>query len=250
MHEQSRLGRFEHHTEWPLAAVALLFLGLYSVRILFEPRGTTAAAISDAMNVLYFVFVADYLARLYLADPRGKWFVRHLFDLAIVALPFLRPLRLLSLAVVVEVLQRAVGNTIRGRVIVYTVFGAAIMVYASALAMLDVERHAPDAHIKTFGDALWWSITTVTTVGYGDYTPVTGEGRVVAVALMIGGVTLLGVVTATLASWIVQRVAAEDTANQAATWAQIEELREEIRGLTKMVTDDREPAYGEGREAI
>jgi voltage-gated potassium channel len=67
---------------------------------------------------------------------------------------------------------------------------------------------------------------------------------------MIGGVTLLGVVTATLASWIVQRVAAEDTANQAATWAQIEELRGEIQRLTKLVTDDREPAYGEGREGI
>jgi voltage-gated potassium channel len=250
MHEQTRLGRFEHHTEWPLAAVALLFLGLYSLQILFEPRGSTAAAITDAMHVLYFVFVADYLARLYLADPRAKWFVRHLFDLAIVALPFLRPLRLLSLAVVVEVLQRAVGDTIRGRVIIYTVFGAVVMIYAASLAMLDVERHAPDAHIKTFGDALWWSITTVTTVGYGDYTPVTGEGRFVAVALMIGGVTLLGVVTATLASWIVQRVAAEDTANRAATSAQIEELREEIQRLAKLVTDDREPAYGEGREAI
>ena len=250
MHEQTRLGRFEHHTEWPLAAVALLFLGLYSLQILFEPRGSTAAAITDAMHVLYFVFVADYLARLYLADPRAKWFVRHLFELAIVALPFLRPLRLLSLAVVVEVLQRAVGDTIRGRVIIYTVFGAVVMIYAASLAMLDVERHAPDAHIKTFGDALWWSITTVTTVGYGDYTPVTGEGRFVAVALMIGGVTLLGVVTATLASWIVQRVAAEDTANRAATSAQIEELREEIQRLAKLVTDDREPAYGEGREAI
>jgi voltage-gated potassium channel len=152
--------------------------------------------------------------------------------------------------VVVEVLQRAVGDTIRGRVIIYTVFGAVVMIYAASLAMLDVERHAHDAHIKTFGDALWWSITTVTTVGYGDYTPVTAAGRFVAVALMIGGVTLLGVVTATLASWIVQRVAAEDTANQAATWAQIEELRGEIQRLTKLVTDDREPAYGEGREGI
>ncbi len=56
--------------------------------------------------------------------------------------------------------------------------------------------------------------------------------------------------TATLASWIVQRVAAEDTANRAATSAQIEELREEILRLAKLVTDDREPAYGEGREAI
>lgn len=56
--------------------------------------------------------------------------------------------------------------------------------------------------------------------------------------------------TATLASWIVQRVADEDTANEAATRAQIEELREEIRRLSNLVTDGREPAYGEGREGI
>ena len=205
---------------------------------------------SGAMRVLYFVFVADYLARLYLANPRGKWFLRHLFDLAIVALPFLRPLRLLSLAVVVDVFQRAIGDSIRGRVIIYTVFGVVVMVYAASLAILDVERYVPGGHIRTFGDALWWSITTITTVGYGDLTPVSAAGKVVAVVLMLGGITLVGVVTATLASWIVQRVAAEDTANQAATGAQIEELREEIRRLAKLVTDDREPAYGEGREGI
>ncbi len=250
MHPQTRLARFEHHTEWPLAAVALIFLGLYSYQILHEPRGPAADAVESAMRVLYFVFVADYLARLYLANPRGRWFLRHLFDLAIVALPFLRPLRLLSLAVVVDVFQRAVGDSIRGRVIIYTVFGVVVMVYAASLAILDVERYVPGGHIRTFGDALWWSITTITTVGYGDLTPVSAAGKVVAVALMLGGITLVGVVTATLASWIVQRVAEEDTANQAATGAQIEELREEIRRLAKLVTDDREPAYGEGREGI
>ena len=58
------------------------------------------------------------------------------------------------------------------------------------------------------------------------------------------------VVTATLASWIVQGVADEDTANEAATMAQIEELRVELRRLSNLVTRDPEPAYGEGREAI
>ena len=71
MHPQTRLARFEHHTEWPLAAIALAFLGLYSVQILLEPRGPTAETVRGAMYALYFVFVADYLARLYFADPRG-----------------------------------------------------------------------------------------------------------------------------------------------------------------------------------
>lgn len=190
---------------------------------------------------LYFVFVAEYGARLYLATPRWRWFFRNLLDLALVVLPFLRPLRLVSLAVVIESLQRAVGHTVRGRIIVYTVFGAVAMVYAASLAMLQAERNAPDATIKNFGEALWWAITTVTTVGYGDFVPVTLTGRMVAVALMVGGISLLGVVTATLASWIIERVGEEDAASQAATAAQIEELRAEIRQLTKAITRDADP---------
>ena len=104
-----------------MATVALVFLALYSVHVLARPTGAVSDLVRWAMIATYFVFVVDYLARLYLADPRGRWFLRHLFDLAIIVLPFLRPLRLLSLAVVIEVLQRAVGHTIRGKVIVYTV---------------------------------------------------------------------------------------------------------------------------------
>ena len=78
-----------------------------------------------------------------------------------------------------------------------------------------------------------WAITTVTTVGYGDVYPITVTGRLIAVTLMIGGISLVGVVTATLASWVVQRVTETDTAFQAATAAQIDELRGEIRMLAE-----------------
>jgi voltage-gated potassium channel len=113
---------------------------------------------------------------------------------------------------------------------IYTAVGVLVMVYAASLAILDLERARPHSSINDFGDAVWWS---------------TGAGRFVAVALMVGGVSLLGVVTATLASWIVQRVAEEDTAGAAATAAQIEELRDEIRKLTETVTRRAEHAYGE-----
>jgi voltage-gated potassium channel len=118
MTPQTRLARFERRTEWPLAAVALLFLALYSVQVLARPHGAAADLVQVAMLATYFVFVADYLTRLYLADPRLRRFFRHLFDLAIIVLPFLRPLRLLSLAVVIDVLQRAIGDNIRGRVMI------------------------------------------------------------------------------------------------------------------------------------
>jgi voltage-gated potassium channel len=89
------------------------------------------------------------------------------------------------------------------------------------------------AIINSFGKALWWSITTVTTVGYGDVYPVTNTGRVIAVLLMIGGISLVGVVTAALASWIIERVTEEESVMQAATVAHVEELRNEIRALGK-----------------
>jgi voltage-gated potassium channel len=219
------LEKYEKRTEWPLAATALIFLAAYSVQVLAHPRFDIT--MEHVMNVAWAIFVADYVARLALAKDRIQWFFRHLIDLAVVALPLLRPLRLLRLIVLVIALQKAIGGAIRGRIIVYTASGALVLVYAASLALLECERSQPNSKILNFGDAVWSSIETVTTVGYGDVAPVSLTGRLVAVALMIGGISLVGLVTATLASWIVQRVAEEDTAQQAATSSQIDALRED-----------------------
>jgi voltage-gated potassium channel len=250
MSPQTRLERYELRTEWPLVAVALAFLAMYSVRVLAQPAGDAERAIEYALWATFSVFIADYVVRLWLAQPRGPYFLKHLWELPILLLPFLRPLRLLSLAVVINALQRAVGHTIRGRVIVYTACGAVAIVYAASLAILDVEGNHPakNSEIDTLGDALWWAMTTVTTVGYGDLRPVSAEGRLVAAALMIAGITLLGSITATLASWIVQRVGEEDTAHQAATAAQIHELREEIRLLAQSLATDGADTAGKQLE--
>ncbi len=223
--------RWEARTEFPLAGVAVVFLAIYSVQVLAQLSGNLNNALSAVNAMLYLVFVVDYVARLSLARDRLNWFTHHLLDLAIVTLPMLRPLRLLRLVTLLGVLQRAVGHAIRGRVVIFTACAATLLVYVASLAVLEAERGSPDSDIDSFGNALWWSITTVTTVGYGDLAPVTTTARVIATLLMIGGISLVGVVTGTLASWIVQRVAEEDTAHQAATTAQIEELRGEIRRL-------------------
>lgn len=84
---------------------------------------------------------------------------------------------------------------------------------------------------------MWWAVATLTTVGYGDYVPVTTTGRIIAVLLMIGGISLIGVVTATVAHWIIAEVTKDDSAQQAATVAHIETLREEIVRLRALVED-------------
>jgi voltage-gated potassium channel len=236
MTEAARLDRWEHRAEWPLAAIALVFLAAYTIEVLVQPRGEAALAVDLVTRACWAVFAVDYIARLLLAQDRRYWFFRHLLDLAIVVLPVLRPLRLVRLVILVTALQKAVGNAIRGRVVVYAVAGAILLVYVASLAVLQAERVDPTASITNFAQALWWSITTITTVGYGDEYPVTSTGRIIAALLMIGGISLLGTITATIASWIVQRVAEEDTQSQAATAAHIEELRNEIRLLREHLT--------------
>lgn len=218
-----------------MAAVAALFLAAYSIEVLVQPHGLVARLLTLVTWLAWAVFTADYAARLYLAPDRKQWFFRHLVDLAVVLLPLLRSMRLFRLVVLVGALQKAIGNAIRGKVIVYTISGAVLLVYVGALAVLEAERGAPDAHITTFGQALWWAMTTITTVGYGDMYPVTTTGRVFAALLMIGGISLVGSITATIASWIVQSVSVEDEKHDAVTTAHIVELRSEIAELRELL---------------
>src|SRR5205823_12325793 len=125
------------------------------------------------------------------------------------------------------------------RVTVYVIGSASLLVLLASLAELEAERHARGSVIRDFAESLWWAFETITTVGYGDRTPVTPEGRLVAVGLMISGVALLGVITATIASWLVERVAEVDRAAETATVAHVEALAEEIRALRAEVADLR-----------
>jgi voltage-gated potassium channel len=81
-------------------------------------------------------------------------------------------------------------------------FIAIVVLFAASMAILEFER--VDGNIKNAEDAVWWSVTTITTVGYGDRYPVTTEGRLVAVALMVVGVGLFGTLSGAAASWFIQ----------------------------------------------
>jgi len=75
--------------------------------------------------------------------------------------------------------------------------------FAASIAVLEYEG-GPEGNIKNAEDAVWWSITTITTVGYGDRYPITTEGRLVAVTLMVVGVDLFGTLSGAAASWFMQ----------------------------------------------
>ena len=238
---RSRLESWELRTEWPLTAAAAVFFIAYAWEVLGQLSGRAHRLAEAIIWATWVIFAGDYLTRLALTERRTRWFFRHLPDLAVVALPVLRPLRLIRLVNFLVVLSRSAGNALRGRVVVYAVSGTGVLILASSLAILDAERDAPGSTVTSFGKALWWSITTVTTVGYGDTYPVTTTGRIIAAGLIIAGIGVLGTVTATLASWLVEQVSIQDEQAQAATRAQVEELGGQIARL-QATLDKLDPA--------
>ncbi|KAA9107936.1 potassium channel family protein [Microbacterium rhizomatis] len=236
----ARIAKWDKAAEWPLTIAAILFLMSYATQIIAHPDGFVNQLCEAILWITWAIFLIDYVTRLTIAEKRWRWFYRHLLDLAIVVLPMLRPLRLMRFLTVLAIIGRGTGNVLRGRVVIYTVGATVLTIFIAALTVLDAENGAGD--IKTFPDAIWWAFVTITTVGYGDFYPVTLTGRIVAVGLMIGGIALIGVVTATLASWIVERVADQTTKTAAATESQVEELRREVLELKSMIRELRSAA--------
>lgn len=232
MTDESRRDRWERRTEWPLTLLAVVFLAAYALPIL-EPdiAPEILQACELATWIAWAAFAIDYVARLGLSRRRWAFVRGNLLDLAVVVLPLLRPLRLLRLVTLLSVLNRAVGGSLRGRVAVYVGGATALVLFVAGLAILDAERQASDPNITSFGDALWWAATTVTTVGYGDRFPTTGTGRFIAGGLMLAGIALLGIVTASFASWLLDEVREVQGESQAATRRDIEALTAEVRAL-------------------
>jgi voltage-gated potassium channel len=154
--------------------------------------------------VCWVAFAADLVYGIWNAEGKFAYLKKHPLEVMSVVLPFLRPLRLLR---VISFGGLAIQKIAIGRqfaITVKVVITALFIAYISAVQITIAERGAEGSNIKDFGDGIWWAFTTVTTVGYGDRFPITGEGRFLAVLLMIMGISLVGVITASVASWFVK----------------------------------------------
>ncbi|MCF3962980.1 potassium channel family protein [Streptomyces fuscigenes] len=202
----SRLDDWERRTELPLLGVSLVYLAAYAVRVL---AWSSPAALRDAalgvQLAAWAVFVADYAVRLALSGE-GRGFVRsHWLDSLVLLLPLLRPVRVVQVYSAVQRRRTDLPRlSLYARVMSYAGLSSALLTFTAALTVYHVERTAPGATITTFGDSVWWAASAITTVGYGDVTPVTAEGRVVAVGLMVCGLALLGAVTGSFSSWLIE----------------------------------------------
>ena len=235
--------RVKEVAELPLLLAALALIPILAAPYMFELGSGTEAALDAAAWFIWALFAVEYLLLFTVAPDRLKMFKTHIFDLLIIVLPFLRPLRaarslrLLRLLAIsgrigsgFRTVSGRKGNQMFGGVVVLVVLVGALLAYA-------FEKGAADSNIQSFPDAIWWAIVTATTVGYGDLSPVTTEGRAIAVVLMLVGIGLLGVITANVAAFFVHNDDNEQTRELNNKLARMEDLLAELSSELKRGND-------------
>jgi voltage-gated potassium channel len=221
MRSQDAYDRFSAVVEVPLTVLAVLWLPVLVVPLVAHVKPAVADALTAIDYLVWAAFVVEYLVKLYLAPSRVRFARTHVIDLVVIVLPVLRPLRVLRLLrlftfgraglILASALRRA-RDLLMHHGLHFVLLAVLALVVVGAAVELAFERHSPGANIHNYGDALWWAIVTVTTVGYGDKYPVSAGGRGVAVVLMLTGIGLVGVLSATVASYFVGQQSNQDMA--------------------------------------
>lgn len=224
------LQRYDHYTEYPLFVLSLAFLvGLIMV---VDSGSTEEYTIlgQRLMTLSWLAFLFDYIIRFSLETKRLKYVSHNVIQGLAVLIP---PLRILLLGKVVKTMTTGAQRKFRGRVRVYALYLTTLMIVVSAVLVTMFERGAAGANIASFGDALWWTTETVSTVGYGDFYPVTLGGRLVAVALFVNGIALLSAVTATIAT----KVLDYDDATGEDTEVSLSDLHQRLAGIESQLNN-------------
>lgn len=233
-----RLTNYENKTAWTMVVLALVYLVLYSFYVL-EPDFTDSerSLLNVGMNTIWVIFIVDLLIRAFLAPHFFAYLVHHPIDVIAVAVPALRVLRVLRVLTAGQWLISR-GSRLRfGRTATAVVIAFIFVTYLASLAVLNAERGAPGAKIETFPDALWWSIVTMSTVGYGEFYPVTTNGRLIAAGVMVVGISLLGLVGASVASSVISRLSGKQVESQDEVKAQVLALTNEVAALRQLLTE-------------
>lgn len=236
MGDEQRLQRYEKRSAPYMIGLALVFLGLYAASVLWlQPPYVWHRVLFFSQWAIWLVFLADFGYRIFLAPQRGRYIASHPLDVITLILPMFRPFRALRVFAAARILIDRGAHVSYGRVATSIVVAAAFIVFVGALSVLQFERADPQASITTFGDAVWWAVVTMATVGYGDTYPITAGGRFSAVAMMMVGISLIGAVTATFAAWFTERVRGPEDLAELRLIDEVGQLRAEIAALRAAV---------------
>ena len=195
--------KWEKNSAVPLALLALAYLALWAVQVLADLTPLEFELVEVGILFIWGCFIIDFSVRLFLHQDRKKFLKNNAIELLALVVPVFRAFRMLRVITAVGILTRVV-QSLQARVNLYIAIVLPMIVFAGSLGVFEAERNAPHATITSFGNAVWWTIVTVFTVGYGDLAPVTIEGRAIAVIMMLSGVALISVVTVNLATYFLR----------------------------------------------
>jgi len=198
---------------YDLFILAITVLSLFAVLLIYLPfvANTETAIARDLDAVFCLIFLLDFFRQLYRAQDRKHYLLSGGWMDLVGSIPFPPFFRLFRIRRALQIIRMA--RRMGGRAVIHgykqdlaahafwaTTLAAILLLTVSALLIVPIEARAPDAQITNPSDALWWSIVTATTVGYGDLVPVTNYGRLLASALMIIGVAFISILTSYITS--------------------------------------------------
>lgn len=197
---------------YELFVAALSILSIVNLVLLLVLRSDALSYVVLAVNAaLSVVLFLDFSYRLWTADSRSGYFFRGfgwadlLASIPLLHAKVLRVFRLLRVYRLLRAygarnLARSLRQERAGSALFSLLFVAVLVLEFGSLAMLRLESQAPDANITSASDALWYTLVTISTVGYGDQFPVTNPGRALGAVVIIVGVGIFGTLTGYLAN--------------------------------------------------
>ena len=205
-----------------MIALALVSVGLLFFEVLAEHTPAQTRSLELADLTIAFIFLGEFSFRLWRAPHRALFLRGHWWEL-LASIPFtsettqilrafnllrlfrlMRLLRLIRFAVRFKILLENSARFAQQTYLVYICTLAGVVILAGALGFHYMESEV-NPNVHGLWDCLWWTIVTITTVGYGDIYPVTTGGRVLAIFLMLGGIATMGAATAAITAYVIER---------------------------------------------
>jgi len=226
-----------------MMGLCVFALGSVGVTTVFRLDESSRTILDWADTIVCLLFFVDFVATFYLAKDRKRYFLTWGWIDLLSSIPVFGSARIGRVARVwriVRVLRGARATKLiatfilerraQGAFLAAALLSLLLVVFAS-IAILQFER-GPEANIRGPGDALWWAVTTITTVGYGDRFPVTPGGRVIGAVVMAIGLGLAGTLSGLIAAWFLAPASTRNEGELLLLHAEIAALRREIQGLS------------------
>ncbi len=244
-------------SNYDLFILALTLMSLVTMGITYmpfiHPENKQVAIFIDTLICIIFLF--DFFRTLRQAPNKWAYLKWGWMDFlgSIPALPALRVFRLVRFVRLYRILGQTslrdlwrtfIERPAESSLLITVLLGVALL-GLSSFFIITFETHAPDSNITTADDAIWWTLVTITTVGYGDRYPVTLYGRGVALLLMVGGITLFSVLTSYLSTSFISADSEDDTEQLRQELVEVKQLLHQLLDERRMTSDERQVASDE-----